>query len=115
MGLAQKKRLAESKNHPRWIEDRTKIAGFNVRQAHDPESKLWRKRILARDGNRCKVNDAQCKGRLEVHHILAWKEYPELRYQNNNGITLCHFHHPRRKEDEEKLSSYFQKLVAEMK
>ncbi len=44
-----------------------------------------------------------------------WREYPELRYNINNGITLCHAHHPRKREEEAKLSPFFQQLVAEMK
>ena len=52
---------------------------------------------------------------METHHILSWKDYPELHYQINNGITLCHAHHPRGKENEAKLSPYLQSLVAEMK
>lgn len=56
-----------------------------------------------------------CKGRLEAHHILSWKDYPELRYDINNGITLCHAHHPRKRDEEAELSPYFQSLVAEMK
>lgn len=37
----------------------------------------------------------------------------KLRYDINNGITLCHAHHPRKRADEAKLSPYFKELVAE--
>jgi len=55
-----------------------------------------------------------CKGQLQAHHILRWADYPKLRYEINNGITLCIAHHPRKRKDEAELSLYFQKLVAEM-
>ena len=51
------------------------------------------------------------KGKLEAHHILSWSKFPELRYEVNNGITLCHFHHPRKRNDEMTLSPFFQSLV----
>lgn len=47
-----------------------------------------------------------------VHHILGFKEHPELRYDINNGITLCHFHHPRKKEEEKRLIPTFMELVS---
>ena len=50
-------------------------------------------------------------GRIEAHHILPWSNYPELRYEINNGISLCHFHHPRKKNDEIKLAPMFNQLV----
>ena len=75
----------------------------------------WRKKVWVRDGFKCKVVGPDCSGRLEAHHILGWTKYPELRYEINNGITLCHAHHPRKRSEEAELSPYFQQLVAEMK
>ena len=60
----------------------------------------------------CKINNQDCKGNLEIHHILGYMEHPELRYEVNNGISLCQFHHPRKRSEEKRLSPYFQKLVA---
>lgn len=98
-------------NHPNWIEDRTQIIGRHNRNLHDPEYKQWRKNVCNRDEWKCKILNSDCKGRLEVHHILGWKDHPELRYEVNNGITLCHFHHPRKRKDEVRLSPYFQELI----
>ncbi len=50
-------------------------------------------------------------GKVIAHHILGWSAYPELRYEINNGITLCHFHHPKKRIDEGRLIPIFQKLV----
>ncbi len=35
----------------------------------------------------------------------------ELRYEVNNGIALCQFHHPRKRADEQRLILTFQGLV----
>lgn len=46
-------------------------------------------------------------------HILPWRDFVELRFNTNNGITLCHAHHPRKRSEEARLSPFFQKIVAE--
>lgn len=103
-------------NNPTYIKDRTKLKRFNNIQKDRRSSAYvtWRKQVWLRDNFKCKIANPDCKGRLEAHHILGFTAYPELRYEINNGITLCHFHHPRKREDEKKLSPYFQKLVEEM-
>lgn len=94
-----------------WIKDRTQVVGRHNRNMHDPEYKQFAYKVRNRDEYKCKINNQDCVGRLEVHHILGWKSHPELRYEVNNGITLCHFHHPRKRNDEVRLSPYFQELV----
>lgn len=93
----------------RWIKDRSKLAKRQKR--NDTAYKEWRKKVWLRDNFKCKIDNPDCAGRLEAHHILGWTAYPELRYEVNNGITLCHFHHPLKKTEEVKLSSYFQNLI----
>ena len=44
--------------------------------------------------------------------FLSWSEFPGLRYEIYNGITLCHAHHPRRRAEEKRLIPEFQALVA---
>lgn len=97
-------------NHPRWISDRSKLKKSRS-QAYDYAYKLWMREVKNRDGWKCKISNDDCSGRLEAHHILGWKSHPELRYEINNGITLCHLHHPRKRSEEERLSPYFQNLV----
>lgn len=98
-------------NSPNWIKDRTQIRGRHERTYHDSDYKIWRGRVYSRDGFKCRVNNKQCKGRIEAHHILAWRDYPELRYKTNNGITLCHAHHPIKRAEEKRLIPYFKKLL----
>lgn len=99
-------------NHPRWIDDRTKLS--NRQERGDSAYREWRLCVWKRDKFKCRISNTNCDGRIEAHHILGWKSHPELRYIINNGITLCHAHHPRTRSGEFELSPYFQKLVAEM-
>jgi len=94
---------------PRWIKDRTKIKLDKERGG--PLHKQWSKSVKERDKRKCRLANNKCKGSLESHHILSWKDYPELRYKINNGITLCHAHHPRRRAEEVNSVGLFQKLV----
>jgi hypothetical protein len=72
----------------------------------------WMKQVKNRDNWKCRMANKDCNGRLEAHHILNWIDYPELRYEINNGITLCHSHHPRRREEEKRLIPTFVELVS---
>lgn len=94
----------------RYVKDRSKLK-INRRHSYDSLCKEWAKKIKNRDHWKCLMSNPDCSGRLEAHHILSWRDYPELRYDVNNGITLCKFHHPRKFEDEKLLSPYFQELV----
>ncbi len=100
--------------HYLWVKDRTHLKD-DSKDRGGQLHREWSKNVKNRDKWSCRIADINCEGRLEAHHILGWKLHPELRYQINNGITLCHAHHPRKREDESKLSPYFKQLVAEMK
>lgn len=96
----------------RWIKDRTKIVGRHTRSFHDPCYRQWRKDVFARDKSQCRLRDSSCKGRIEAHHIVPWHTQLSLRYQTNNGICLCHAHHPRKRAEEKRLEKLFIKLAS---
>lgn len=50
------------------------------------------KNILKRDNYTCQFCP-DVHENLEIHHILSWSEYPELRYEETNLITLCKICH----------------------
>ena len=96
-----------------YIKDRSLLVK-NERKDLDYAYMDWSKRVKDRDKWKCRIANEDCKGRLESHHILGWKSHPELRYQLNNGITLCQAHHPLKRDEVAKLSPFFQQMVAEM-
>lgn len=97
----------------KWIHDRTKLKKYTgSEERRSPAYKDWRKNVWSRDKFTCRIADNNCDGRIEAHHILGWSTHPELRYQTNNGITLCHAHHPRVRAEEKRLVPTFQELVS---
>ena len=97
------------KNH-RWIEDRSSIVNWGTRRSY--EYMGWARKVRVRDGYKCRIDNEDCCGKIEVHHILPYRDYPELHYQINNGITLCHALHPRVRSEEKRLIPTFQELVS---
>jgi hypothetical protein len=98
----------QGKNHWNWRGGTSKYS--NSRRC-DKLYQAWVRAIKIRDNYTCRLKDNNCKGQLVAHHILRWQDYPKIRYNINNGITLCRHHHPRKMEDEIKLIPLFQSLV----
>ena len=53
----------------------------------------WRNDVYIRDNYTCqcclKRSSKEHPVLLNAHHIHNWKDHPDLRYETNNGITLC--------------------------
>jgi len=70
--------------HPRYIKDRSKL------KAKRPpfENKQWTKQVFERDNYTCQF----CKkrgGKLQADHIKPYSKFPEIRWDLDNGRTLC--------------------------
>lgn len=106
----EKNRIAHLGNkNGRWIEDRNNLKKGRGKQTSSYTE--WRKNVYTRDRHECKLKNDECKGRIEAHHIYNWVDFPELRYNVNNGITLCHFHHPIKWSEEDRLIPLFLKII----
>lgn len=103
-------------NNPVYISDRSKLKKSNDANKDRRSSayQAWRKEVWKRDGFKCRISGTDCSGRIEAHHILGYTEYPELRYEINNGITLCRSHHPKKRADERLLSPFFQQIISNL-
>ena len=101
----------KGENAYQWISDRSLLKKQNRR--NDPLYREWRRQVWERDNWKCRINNQDCDGRIIAHHILPWRDFPELRYEVNNGITLCQFHHPRKRIDEQKLIPVFPQMTNE--
>lgn len=107
--------IGRGEKHWAWKKDRTQLCRTSKQGERRTSVYFnWRKQVWIRDNYKCRMHNQDCCGRIEAHHILGFTKYPELRYEINNGITLCQFHHPKKRVDEERLSPYFQELVTQL-
>lgn len=81
-----------------------------VRRFDTKADKDWRRKVKNRDGWRCK----KCKvnSKLNVHHIRRYNDYPEIRTDVDNGITLCINCHKELWQNEEAFERVCNMLIA---
>lgn len=85
------------KKHSEWLMGRfvgDKNPNWRGGQVHPDkrlrtsyQSKEWSNAVRERDGHKCK--ECGATGRLHAHHVKPWKDHPELRWDVDNGVTLC--------------------------
>ena len=97
--------------HPRWIKDRSLVKLDKERGGS--LHKQWSKSVKNRDNWKCVIND-QCKGKVVAHHIMSWKDYIPLRYEVNNGITLCKKHHPLKRLEEIQNQGLYKNILTRL-
>ena len=86
-----------------------------LRNFQDPQYKKWRKLVYQRDKYQCQWPGCSLKNKLNAHHIKKWSDYPGLRFNIDNGITLCRDHHNMIKNMEENYEQFFFKIIASKK
>lgn len=101
--------FSKGEKNGRYIKDRTKLKKSDRRW--DTASQEWWKNCKIRDNWQCRLKNSECSTKIEVHHIYSWKDFPELRYDLDNGITLCTKHHPRKRSEEIRLRDFFKSLI----
>jgi 5-methylcytosine-specific restriction endonuclease McrA len=77
-------------NHPNWKGGNSKAykRGYNAM-----EYKVWRKSVFERDDYTCQRCFMEKGQYITAHHLKSWCKHPDLRYDVNNGITLCEVCH----------------------
>lgn len=57
----------------------------------------WSEAVRWRDDHRCqaraKVPAVACAGEVVAHHIYPKEDFPHLRHEVRNGVSLCPAHH----------------------
>jgi 5-methylcytosine-specific restriction endonuclease McrA len=64
-----------------------RVRSWRGNQRNMPEYAAWRQAVYERDGFRCQ--ECGGEGPLNAHHVRSWAGFPELRFDVENGITLC--------------------------
>lgn len=81
------------------------------RNFDDPKYVAWRQAVRKRDNYRCQWPGCVATKILHTHHIIRWADNHQLRYDVNNGITLCKAHHELIKDKEQSYMALFQNIV----
>lgn len=84
-GMTGKKHTQETKDK---IRQKKKGIILNPLARRNIKSIEWAKQIKERDEWKCK-HCSRSDIKLDTHHIVPWKEAEYLRYDLNNGLTLC--------------------------
>ena len=90
------KELTSGPNHPKY--NNQVSDSQRVKDRRSDENKRWRNAVLQRDNHACqKCTSSISETKLNAHHIMSYLDNEPLRFDVNNGITLCvkchrHFH-----------------------
>lgn len=87
--------------HPRYKGNQI----LRRRGMNNYEYKSWRTAVFRNDNFTCQSCGVK-SGMIEAHHIKPWADYPELRFDVSNGITLCRACHYRVHGREYKPKTY---------
>ena len=78
--------MMSGENHYNWRGGVTEARHLDMTSR---EYKVWRDRVFQRDHYTCQMCGDNTGGNLNAHHIKAYKDFPDSRYDVDNGITLC--------------------------
>jgi 5-methylcytosine-specific restriction endonuclease McrA len=84
---------------------------WKKRDYQDPHYKEFRYKVLKRDKHTCQMCKSRIRKNLEVHHVMTWASASSLRYDVDNGITLCKQCHKSITGQEVHYQSYFLALI----
>lgn len=95
--LKRKRRCAKcvsneqkGENHPNW--NKSLSQEERRKRRNIPDIRKWRSIVLKRDRYTCQVC-LKTNLPLVVHHLYNYAQYPSLRADINNGVTVCSICH----------------------
>lgn len=102
-------RLSIPSNNPNW---KGGITPLKLKERDSNEVKLWRISIFERDHFTCQMPGCNKPSHdLNAHHIKQWSKYPDLRFDINNGITLCKKCHSKIRRKEKRFENLFIEII----
>lgn len=78
--------MMKGENHYNWKGGKTAKRQLDMVSR---EYRAWRTAVFERDSYTCQMCGDDKGGNLNAHHIKPYKDYPEIRHDVANGITLC--------------------------
>lgn len=86
-----------------------------TKQRNSPEMQQWRKDVYARDDYTCQMCGDRADKRhpvcLNAHHIIKFSDSRQLRFDINNGITLCEQCHRSIRGKEKEYEDIFKNIL----
>jgi hypothetical protein len=89
------------------------VTGELIKLRASPKYVEWRNLVYLRDKFTCSVCSDNKGHNLHAHHIKRFCDYPELRFDVSNGITLCSTCHASISRKEDEYVDKFQKAIGE--
>lgn len=83
--LGKKRESISGSKHPCW---KGGVTPLNEKIRKSVAYITWRKKVYERDSYTCRVCDKK-GGKLHAHHIYKFSIYPLLRFDTDNGVTMC--------------------------
>lgn len=96
--VSERRKNTPKEKHYKWNPNLTDEERDKGRNIDREKLNKWRSLVHKRDTYTCQVCKKKNHGKIQVHHLLSYRKYPQFRFDVSNGITLCidchkEFHH----------------------
>jgi hypothetical protein len=78
--------------HHSWLPPELRKVTESEQIRQSAEYKDWRLSVWVRDKTKCQICGIR-KDPMVAHHLDGFNAFPEKRFDVDNGVTLCDFHH----------------------
>lgn len=80
----------------------------------DKCDKLWREAVILCYGDKCVVNNKDCKGNLNTHHVVS-RANKNVRWYIPDGVPLCAGHHVFFNESAHQNPLWFRRFMLDLR